>query len=283
MDGGVSARIGLIGDWGTGIAESTVLGMLLASKNAHYNIHLGDVYYAGTETESTRFVNDWPAGRRGSFALNSNHEMYSGGAGYFNVTIKSTRFAAQGGAPCFALTVGRWRLVGLDGAYHATALMYKDGSLGPGDSEQRAWLYTQAKAAVDNGQRLVVLTHHNGLEEDEGQNRFWSDLLATVKAAGARDVVWYWGHIHAGMVYKDHDYDGVTVHGRCAGHGGVPWLPFRQDEAARYAWGEQDKAGDPREPRRACNGFVVLDLDDEGGHETWYDEHGVAKHKAVLP
>ena len=52
-------------------------------------MHLGDVYYSGTKKEvQQRFLDIWPkdAGRR-TIAVNSNHEMYSGGFGYFDLAL----------------------------------------------------------------------------------------------------------------------------------------------------------------------------------------------------
>lgn len=60
--------------------------------------HLGDVYYAGTNAgllerdyEQANFLAPWPwpATQGKSLALNSNHDMYAHGTGYFNTALAS--------------------------------------------------------------------------------------------------------------------------------------------------------------------------------------------------
>src|SRR6185295_11208924 len=87
--------LALAGDWGTGNLSSGMIARRIASlrPQASYTIHLGDVYYSGTpQEEEQRFVASWPVGADGAFALNSNHEMYSGGKGYFSVALESPKF-----------------------------------------------------------------------------------------------------------------------------------------------------------------------------------------------
>jgi len=83
----------LAGDWGTGTDIAQQVADFMVSTNPELTIHLGDIYYVGTESEVRQncFGEDTPAykgvlwkmGTKGSFALNGNHEMYSGGNGYF--------------------------------------------------------------------------------------------------------------------------------------------------------------------------------------------------------
>ena len=98
--------IAIVGDWGTGIwkdgnqpdCPSKRVMEQLVGKQPDVIIHLGDVYYAGnygvgsseTGEEYNNFVKLWPTtGAKYSFAINSNHEMYGGGNGYFKVALAS--------------------------------------------------------------------------------------------------------------------------------------------------------------------------------------------------
>src|SRR5207245_6113755 len=82
-----------------------------------------------------------------SFALNSNHEMYAGGEGYFRALLADNRFAAQGGLSYFALENNQWLIIGLDTAYFArwSSRLYEKGALAePRDADgtvQRDWLH----------------------------------------------------------------------------------------------------------------------------------------------
>src|SRR5262245_26818192 len=76
------ARIAILGDWGTGLYGCPVAANSVRQDQAGYQvaIHLGDVYYAGTEGEvKDRFLALWPDVAAVQRACNSNHEMYSGG------------------------------------------------------------------------------------------------------------------------------------------------------------------------------------------------------------
>ena len=96
-----NATIGLTGDWGTGDASSRSIAQRMTDLKPDHTIHLGDIYYAGAENEvRNKFLALWPAGtspNASSFALNGNHEMYSGGIGYFQVALTDPRFKAQQG------------------------------------------------------------------------------------------------------------------------------------------------------------------------------------------
>ncbi len=77
-------KISLAGDFGTGDwgstgnpAASTKIRKVIAGLAADISIHLGDVYYAGTDgSEQANLISLWPAGSLGSLTMNSNHEMY---------------------------------------------------------------------------------------------------------------------------------------------------------------------------------------------------------------
>jgi hypothetical protein len=75
-------RLGILGDWGTGVfgdadvCAFTRVGQHAAAQQYDINVHLGDVYYAGTEREErAKFLDHWPVAGTANFALNSNHEV----------------------------------------------------------------------------------------------------------------------------------------------------------------------------------------------------------------
>ena len=84
-------------------------------------IHLGDIYYAGQRNETEAFLKLWPMtdpathliSQDSSFAMNGNHEMYSGGRPYFGVLL--TAFGQK--ASYFGLRTSHWQLLAVDTAY----------------------------------------------------------------------------------------------------------------------------------------------------------------------
>ena len=275
-----SLQIAIAGDWGTGDwrtasnpAPSTDVAHHIEFLQPHLTIHLGDVYYAGTaEQEQHLLVNLWPQGSLGALALNSNHEMYSGASPYFQIALASSRFGLQRGCSFFALETPHWVIVGLDSVYFSDAeKLYMDGSLCTpgGPTTQLDFLKEQAT----KGKKVILLTHHNGLSEDGlSATGLWLQVMNAFPD-GIGPAYWYWGHVHAGVVYKP--YGAGQVLCRCSGHGAVPWGQASMlGKSPNVAWYENRSARDPDIPERVLNGFTVLRLDGADLKEIFYDENG---------
>src|SRR5216684_2574226 len=234
-------KIALVGDWGTGPyspgGPAAEVMMQAQKQNPDYIIHLGDVYYSGTQDEEpNNLLAAWAGARGKSFTLNSNHEMYDGGYGYFQTALGSTMFAGQRGASYFALQYsdaahgGPWTLLALDSAYWSTSPMVIDGSIcepvssPPGADAQRQFIY-QLRLSPE---KVIVLTHHNPISydgatviDDGNGNSLWSQVTGVLGDPAA----WYWGHIHNGIVYTMPTVASNFTLGRCLGHGAIPFGP----------------------------------------------------------
>jgi Calcineurin-like phosphoesterase len=243
--------VGLLSDFGTGAFENgqaeAVAGALRAQR-PDIVIHLGDVYYVGdAESERAHLIDAFPYGRLASYALNSNHEMYSGGTGYFEQLLdRAPGFARQGGCSFFALENESWVIVGLDTAYYADwKTMAMDGVL---CDEQLSFLGDR----VASGKNLLLLTHHPGLSCSDGSPAapLWSQV--TPRLDPKRLNLWYWGHNHVGYVHRRVG----PVEARCIGHGALPWGPAPELAAnPTILWSETHEA---EPPPRMVNGFAVL-------------------------
>ena len=272
-------RIALAGDFGTGNfgpgdSPSTKISRIMASLQPHFTIHLGDVYYAGTaDEEADNLLKYWPPGSLGSFTLNSNHEMYPGGTPYFNDAVRSSLFKqSQEPFSFFALENSKWIIVGLDSAYNAGELdLFMNGSLG--NNAQLPFL----RSLAQKRKKVIVLTHHNGFDlagfDPAKPLKLFTEVLGAFQGA-APPAYWYWGHVHAGAVYKPlKDYSGVLC--RCAGHAALPWgLSSELKASSQVDWFERYNAGDPDDKLRVFNGCVLLELDGDNLSETFYDEKG---------
>lgn len=261
---GTRLRVAVLGDWGTGLYGAPECASSI-ERDGQYDllIHLGDVYYSGTPKEvRENFLELWPdLPGTVSRACNSNHEMYSGGEGLFKETLPA--FGQQ--ATPFAVETEEWLLVGLDSAYEEHDLAH----------DQAAWLEALVSSA---GERKVLLfCHHQPFSLLSKQGPELVGKLAPLLESG-RIFGWYWGHEHRCVVYDRHP--AWRLHGRCIGHGGMPYYrddvsgfePEQGDECWRrvpaknlvpsgllldtpnpYMPGEEARYGP--------NGYVTLELD----------------------
>jgi Calcineurin-like phosphoesterase len=206
-----NARIALLADWGTGLYGAPACAKCISSTKLPFThvIHLGDVYYSGTASEiDERFTAFWPSVKGAkNLACNANHEMYSGGHGYFDKVLP--RFGQK--ASYFACENKNWLLVGLDTAYTEHSL----------NKEQLGWLVRLLQDPKRSNKKLVLLSHHQpfSLLDNQGPNVI--SFLRLLLNAG-RIHVWYWGHEHRCVIYDRHP--SWKLLGRCIGHGGYPYF-----------------------------------------------------------
>jgi hypothetical protein len=266
---GERLKVALVSDWGTGLYGAPVIARTMAAMSGiDVAMHLGDVYYSGTMTEAReRFLNVWPnLPGAVSRTLNGNHEMYTGGEGYFKVMLPAFGQSSS----CCAIQNNHFLLVGLDSAYVDHDLT----------ADQVPWL--EGLVAQAGGRKVILFSHHQpySLLDSQGPR-----LTAKISAllSGGRILAWYWGHEHRCVLYDKHPT--WRLHGRCIGHGGYPHfrdtlsnLPagpgsmWRRLPAAglvpgalildapnQYIQGEEEKYG--------ANGFVTLELDGSRAHE----------------
>jgi hypothetical protein len=201
------AVVALFSDWGTGEETAKRVMRQIAQQNPTHAIHLGDVYYSGTKREIQRRFLDIidaegpPPSTCTYLALNSNHEMYSGGHGYFELTLK-TQFQQE--ASYFNLRNAHWQLIGLDSGYEDHGL--KD--------PQREWLVAQLGAS---GRKNILLTHHQFFSPFESR-AFNRKLHEKLEPLLGQVFAWFWGHEHRAIVFGKHK----GIHARCIGHGAIP-------------------------------------------------------------
>lgn len=216
-------RLGLLGDWGTGLYGAPECGRSLANDPAGYGLlfHLGDVYYSGDVTEiDERFLKFWPRNETTlktavSRACNSNHEMYTGGKGYFSRTLEEFDQPAS----YFAAQNDYWLLAGLDSAYFTKDIMHNKADL---NQEQVDWLEQLVAQAGDR--RVILFSHHQPFSFFDEDNPLLAGKLSRL-LEGGKIFAWYWGHEHRCILYDRHPV--WKMYGRCAGHSGFPY--FRDD------------------------------------------------------
>jgi 3',5'-cyclic AMP phosphodiesterase CpdA len=299
------ARFVLLADWGTGtpraleIADKARQRLEAAGDRDCHLIHLGDVYYCGLPDEyRSRFLDCWPArvedGSKPSvksWNLNGNHDMFSGGGGYFEA-ISRPPFAQQAGTSCFRLWNDHWQFIALDTAY-------ADNDL---HDEQLPWLEKWVEDVTGSGEprRTVLLSHHQlgSAHAEKSVGAGIRDKTANVRSNHGIHA-WLWGHEHEVFIYKP--YMGVECP-VCLGNGGVPTLlSHRLTLAGAFdavtnlvtdiaGWfkttppppeiGYQPTVPDvdTQGLKWAKLGFVVIDIDGDDG-KAWYVDEDNNEHR----
>jgi hypothetical protein len=207
-------RVALLGDWGTNLYGAPKCRQKIEADGGDFAmlLHLGDVYYSGTRSEvKSRFLDVWPKRTDKNLiqrAINSNHEMYSGGEAYFRDILPSFKQDAS----YFAMANDHWLLVGLDTAY-------VDHNM---DKDHVKWLNDILNHPSAKKKKVVFFSHQQLFSrlEKQGWKLAAEDKLGPIVRNG-RVQVWYWGHEHRCCIYDKHSGYGNLL-ARCIGHSGMP-------------------------------------------------------------
>jgi hypothetical protein len=277
-----NARILLVGDWGSGVPRAQEVAKRMREELDKGNsmglqqhvIHLGDVYYSGWDREyRKRFLDYWPvredeATTISSWTLNGNHDMYSGGHGYYTVALTDPRFKLwHNSSSFFALENDHWRILGLDTAYDDFDLR----------SPQPRWVKENMDQAASR--KIMLLSHHQLFSAYEsGGPKLKTKLGPVLVNKGITS--WFWGHEHRCVLYKE-GCEGVKF-GRCIGHGGVPvYMNHKPSDPIPdpgvYEFRDY-VAANPLE-HWALFGFAVLDFHNDTISVRYIDERGGNPYK----
>jgi hypothetical protein len=280
----------IVGDWGSGLPRAIevakhmgdrVREALAAGRQAHV-LHLGDVYYSGDPSEyARRFLAPgyWPVTSElanagvTSWALNGNHDMYSGGYGFFDTMLgDDDRFAHQRspdgkGTSFFRLKNAFWDIAGLDTSWDANVLSL--GQKGVLHDPQAAVL---ERWAQESDRKLMLLSHHqlvSGYDLGDLGTVLPYKLEPLLKSG--RIGAWLWGHEHRCMAFAA----GAVPVMRCIGHGGIPTAAasMREPVPRPGTWQESASFKD-RDGTWNRFGFAVLDFNDAAATLTYYDDGG---------
>ena len=266
-----SIRIALAGDWGTGTDVAQQVANSMVSTNPELTVHLGDIYFVGTENEvreNCLGVNGsyqgvfWRRGSKGSFALSGNHEMYSGGNPYFNdflptLGIPSSQDEKQLRS-YFCLEAPAWRIVAVDTGYNSDTI--------GGDCALEKPLLDWLQNVVDpiNKPKPTVLLSHHQWFSGFGDGNYPKPAQQLAAFFKNQQVIWLWGHEHRLAIFypyqssRDHS---LSCFARCIGHGGMPLeiassaYPNEDDPQRVEYWDSPDVH--PERFRKLPDGTVV--------------------------
>jgi hypothetical protein len=279
------ARVLLVGDWGSGVQRAQKVAACMtreleaAPDRERYVVHLGDVYYSGFEKEyQRRFLPFWPVtepnnGAIGSFCLNANHDMFTGGHAYFDFLLRHPLFARQGGSSYFSMENEHWQILGLDTGYDPKDFRGSEGTLfGP----QASWV--QEKRTVSPGKKAVLLSHHPLFSAYESGSPELERKLQPVLSTPNGITAWFWAHEHRCVVY---DQNHPVKHARTVGYGGIPVYAAKEatPPGVTHEFRESFKEGLESFARF---GFASLDFQEDAISVRYISEDGITHFSEVI-
>ena len=248
FDLGDRKKIALIGDWGTGQEVAINLLQQVANLEPQVLIHLGDVYYAGTHNEEKGNFLDICRNVLGNsvpiFSLCGNHDMYSGGQGYYWLIDQLGQRASY-----FCLENDDWQFLAMDTGHNdhnpLTVSTNMTRLVVAGSWAEENWLLDKINLAKDR--KIVLLSHHQLFSPfgpvgtvDGKPYAYNPNLRSTFEALMKRIAWWFWGHEHTLAIFDP--YMGLK-RGRCIGASAVP--VFSDQQSYNKSSGLETYGGSP--------------------------------------
>ncbi len=276
-------RIAIIGDWGTGELPARNLLDAVRKLKPDLLIHLGDVYYAGTNLEMEdnfwKICRDAFGDKFPIFALCGNHDMYSGGHAYYSLIQNLGQEASY-----FCLDNGDWQLLGMDTGNRDNSPLLAGSAMTSLHEAEVQWHRERIVQGRKEKKRTILLSHHQlfspftsvgriGFLKKYGYNpnldSVIGDLLPQVE-------IWFWGHEHNLAVYEP--YMGLQ-RGRCVGASAIP--VFTSQKSYAKGSGLETKGGVPladwnkkvelaNDKIDYYHGFAFLELDGKSANVNYY-------------
>jgi hypothetical protein len=317
--------VALLADWASSTPESTLIAGLAAGQD--YSVHLGDTYYIGNSKEISDNFNDtvggpWPYGKKGSFAMLGNHEMYSSGKPFFTELLPYMGATPPGKemqrqeASFFCLENDHWRIIALDTGYDALkGLLGLTPNTGLKIQPQEMdWLTNVVQPGKDN-RGIILLSHHQCYSAFEAYE-FQAIMAQIAPLFANRNMLWFWGHEHRLAFYGYNSLapdggaaagGGVAIPGsgaapggegagffaRCIGHGGMPVelgtfktkgaTPADPANRNLVMYDGRLRATIDNNIALGHNGYAILELDGSKLAVKYYDESFVDAQGARSP
>ncbi len=217
-------RVALLSDWGTGTETARQVAALAARQNPDIVIHLGDIYYAGTREEcAAHFLEPLRAilPQTPLFTLCGNHDVYSGGSGYYGLLQAIGQPASYF---CLRSPDDTWQILAADTGLNDRNPLHEAAALPRLDPQEELW---HADKLHGFAGQTILLSHHQPFSAfaqigpNAPRNPVNPNLMASYErlAQAGRIDAWFWGHEHRLRAYAP--YRGIRA-GRNIGYGAVP-------------------------------------------------------------
>ncbi|HTR67794.1 MAG TPA: metallophosphoesterase [Terriglobales bacterium] len=270
FDLGQSTKLAILGDWGTGDAPAVGVLQQVAALQPDIVLHLGDVYFAGTQNEQrSNFLDichQVLSNNVRVFSLCGNHDMYSGGNGYYWLVDQLGQQASY-----FCLQNASWQFLAMDTGHNDNNPITVNSNMTSLNDHEAAWLLS--KIPQSGTPRTVLLSHHQLFSPFSSVGKvngtpfaYNPNLLTNFQSVMQKIVLWFWGHEHTLAIYDP--YMGLQ-RGRCVGASAVPVLTDQQSykpgtglttfqNTGLATWAAQGILGDNGTDYDHCFAFMTL-------------------------
>jgi Calcineurin-like phosphoesterase len=280
-------RLGIIGDWGTGTkaAQDVLLRVQQFRREApdvpFILLHVGDVYYSGTQAEYARFAAQIRAcfPSEPVFNLSGNHDMYAGGGAYYRCIASLNPAPYTQKTSFFVLRNRFWQFQAMDTGLHDSDPFDVSSNLTYLEPSEVAW---HRQVLAQRGDRKVVLlSHHQPFSAFSavGQDTANNDVYSNQRLLGAFENLlesvsaWFFGHEHNSVIYAPY---AKVARGRCLGSSAIPADPQDGDPykivSADIPWNSQVKLS--INDRLYAHGYAIMDLDGPQARVRYYQYPG---------
>jgi len=238
------AKIGLLGDWGTGAEAARRVLEHLRQTKPDILVHLGDIYYSGTEMECQEkfegLINDvFDRGRTKLpvYTLSGNHDMYCGGVGYYALIerlnnglkdVNGRSMVQPASFFCLRAEDATWQLLAMDTGRNDYSPFSVTDVVTFVEGAEQEWLSQRLREFKG---KTILLSHHQlfsafsqiGGRTQNGKlnpiNPKLHDTYKALTATGRPIPAWFWGHEHNLCIYQPY---AALARGRCLGHSAIP-------------------------------------------------------------
>jgi hypothetical protein len=221
-----NARVVMLGDWGTSLDDAReMLKYIWLLKDPHAFVHLGDIYYSGTQEEcEDNFLNVFRsvASEIGKpmvpvFTIPGNHEYYSFGDGYFWLldNLNTGNQKQSGSYFCLRTQDQKWQFLAMDtGQDDNNPIVTAIDSFAPklmGDRDSHGELAWHVDKLKNFNGQTILLSHHqlfsrNAAIDEKVQPYFSRYLHSYFSPYFHKIAAWFWGHEHSYAIYKEGIY-----------------------------------------------------------------------------
>lgn len=281
-----NAKVALVADWGTGAQPALDILGAIRDHQPDVLIHLGDIYYSGTEAECRENflepVNKTLRADRSChvYTLSGNHDMYCGGVGYYGLLprMNDGPFAQRASFFCLRSEDDNWQFLAMDTGLHDHSPYSVTDATTWIEDDELAWLCERLEEF--DGQ-TILLSHHQlfsafspiGPESGGTRSAINPNLAKSFEALSAKGKIaaWFWGHEHSLTLYEPF---ANLKRGRCIGHGAIPVPQSEEIYKAVSGLSEVPKIVPGTELGKGGtvwnHGFAVLSFEDRTCDASYY-------------